>query len=84
MYVSINLYLELTPSRRDDLESWFYCLAKFLLGNLPWEFFGDVKHEKAIRGIRDIKQSISPGKLCAGMPPDFLSIYKYIRSLTYE
>jgi casein kinase 1 len=35
-YSSTNSHLELAPSRRDDLESWFYCVVEFLNGVLPW------------------------------------------------
>jgi serine/threonine protein kinase len=36
-YASVHLLLQLTPSRRDDLEAWVYCVIEMMKGELPWE-----------------------------------------------
>jgi serine/threonine protein kinase len=35
-YSSTACHLKIKPSRRDDLESWFYSLVEFIKGKLPW------------------------------------------------
>jgi serine/threonine protein kinase len=35
LYSSVNVDLKLAPSRRDDLESWFYWLMEWMHGRLP-------------------------------------------------
>jgi hypothetical protein len=73
-YSSANCHLDLAPSRRDDLESWFYCLIEFVTGSLPW----DTQHAK------DAKAHLSAKQICDGMPTVGVKVFLYIKGLSFE
>jgi hypothetical protein len=80
----VNLALELSPSRRDDLESWFYCLVEFFTGSLPWTQYMKLAKKQQKAAIRHAKETITATELCSQTPPELCQIYRYIRGLSYE
>ena len=75
-------------SRRDDLESLGYmliCLAN--IGWLPWkkvcENIVEDKMEK-LEKIENMKMTIADEELCYGLPSEFVSYMKYVKSLEFE
>lgn len=75
-YASPNAHDKVLLSRRDDLYSWFYMSLEILGSNLPWT--GLESDEMC-----EYKRSISSQDLCKEVPPCFVRIHDYIRSLKY-
>lgn len=65
-------------SRRDDLESWFYCLLKFIRGNLPWSPL------KKNREILHLKTILTAKRLTNGLLAQFYNILIYIKNLSFK
>ncbi|OHS98535.1 Casein kinase I isoform delta [Tritrichomonas foetus] len=76
-YGSIYAHDGYQQSRRDDLFSWLYTVIEFIDTKLPWP--GKRDREQTIK----IKKSITPKKLCASLPSEFVEIYKHIKSLDF-
>lgn len=71
-YISINVHLNIEPSRRDDLESVGYMLVYFIKGRLPWQ---GIKSKNQLKDIGDVKMCTSISKLCQGLPS---CVYKFV------
>ena len=75
-------------SRRDDLESFGYmliCLAN--RGWLPWKKFCENTEEdqmEKLDKIDNMKMTIADEELCYGLPSEFVSYMKYVKSLEFE
>ena len=75
-------------SRRDDLESLGYmliCLAN--RGWLPWKKFCENTEEdqmEKLEKIENMKMTIADEELCYGLPSEFVSYMKYVKSLEFE
>jgi len=80
-YMSLNAHLRKDQGRRDDLWSLLYVLIEFRTGTLPWAHLRGVEN---LDKIRDVKVQYYNEKLVHGMPPDFVLIVQYIKSLKYE
>lgn len=77
-YSSLNVMKGESPSRRDDLISWFYSVVELYTGRLPWP--GAKNVNKTIH----LKESISPSKLIKNMPNEFISIYSRLNNLQFS
>ena len=82
-YASCWSLMGIEMSRRDDLESFFYVLAYFLNGCLPWQGLSGSKSEKLIK-IREMKKDALVDGLFSDLPVEILSILIYVRSLKFE
>jgi serine/threonine protein kinase len=86
-YSSINACKGYVQSRKDDLESLGYMLIYLVYQYLPWS---DICNNKIMNEAFKIKlsgekkASITPEKLCVGLPEEFASFIKYCRNLEFE
>ena len=77
-YASLNVHKLFEPTRRDDVISWFYSLIEMSKGTLPW---ADVRDRNLSMSC---KQTISPEKLCQGLPEKVVEIWKCIKDLKFD
>ena len=77
-YASINVHKLYEPTRRDDVISWFYSFIEMAKGFLPW---AEVRDRNLSMSC---KQTISPEKLCQGLPQHCLDIWKAIKDLGFD
>lgn len=80
-YISINVHLNIEPSRRDDLESIAYILIYLMKGKLPWQ---GLKSKNQIKTIGEKKMSISIQILCNGLPFCISKFLTYCRTLRFD
>ena len=68
-YASINTHLGIQQTRRDDLETWIYCLVYLGRGDVPWQ---NPKKGDTIKEKYDIimqrKMELTPEFVCKGLP----------------
>jgi len=83
-YASINAHLGYEQSRRDDLEGLAYVLIYFLKGALPWMGINGADKNEKYSKISQMKMSIKPQRLCAGMPVEIESYLCYCKSLKFD
>lgn len=79
-YCSLNSHNGFTLSRRDDLESAFYMILYFYLGNLPWQKFRKSSKDQMYELIYQTKKIYRP----TGLQYQWNEIFNYIRGLGYE
>jgi serine/threonine protein kinase len=77
-YASLHAHDQRRLSRRDDLISWFYAVMELADGKLPWPVDGD--HDQ----ILALKQSLTAGEMCAGLPGQFKGIWRTINALKFK
>lgn len=77
-YASVNVHRGVEPTRRDDIISWFYSLVECAKGGLPWKDVGDEGH------VMLCKETISPEKLCVGLPEQMKVVWLAIKDLEFE
>ena len=91
-YTSINTYLGIKQSRRDDIESLGYVLKYFLRGSLLWqglktatkkEKYGKIQEKNKFLVLQE-KLSIPIEFLCKGFPIEFVTNFQYCRSLCFD
>ncbi|KAJ8329485.1 hypothetical protein O5D80_002315 [Batrachochytrium dendrobatidis] len=76
-YASISAHCGTELCRVDDLWSLFYIIVEFLTGALPWK-----GREKEKIGV--MKKELTNPQLVAELPQPVLSIYSYLKTLSYE
>ncbi|OMJ88903.1 hypothetical protein SteCoe_9002 [Stentor coeruleus] len=80
VYSSLNSSNKIPYTRRDDLESIIYILIHLYTGSLPWL---NTPYESE-QEIKELKESISLGKLCKNLPIEILTMARYVRSLKHN
>lgn len=86
-YVSINVHNGITPSRRDDLESVFYVLLYFLVGELPWNtkasgIHNQIERYQLIR--REKLELINNKDILNFVPNELITFFLYCRNLKFD
>ncbi len=83
-FASLNSHYGIQPTRRDDLESWFYCLIYFIRGELPWQNQKAPTRKDKLEKIMGLKLEYRPDLLCKNLPQNFIVIQTHIRGLKYD
>jgi serine/threonine protein kinase len=83
-YASINTHLGIEQGRRDDLEGMLYMLIYFFLGQLPWQNMDAKDKKEKYEKILEKKLLTTPDTLCHDLPPEFITLLKYVRSLQFD
>ena len=83
-YASLNTHLGIEPTRRDDMESIFFCMAYFLLGILPWQNLKAETKEEKYKRIMEKKMEYRPELLCKNLASELLQMLQHIRTLRYD
>lgn len=82
-YASINTHLGYQQSRRDDLESFLYCILYFMKGSLPWQHLRVKSKQEKYQKILEIKISICDNEI-GSYPKSFVRALQYVRNLQFE
>ncbi|KAL1885224.1 serine/threonine protein kinase [Paecilomyces lecythidis] len=83
-YASLNTHRGNEQSRRDDLESFFYVLRYMTHGYLPWQGLRGETRDQKYERITKKKMATSIETLCHGLPDEFATCLRYIRSLRFD
>lgn len=83
---SISAHKGRNLSRRDDVESLIYTLVYLAKGCLPWSptVQNNVKPAPTHEEIIACKQNVSPYALFSGMPPQFITLWEYFKTLRFN
>ena len=83
-FASINAHIGARLSRRDDLESLMYTAIVLCTGTLPWYHCKYEDDNRKWYEAFQAKRDISLNTLFEGCPVQFLSMFKYIRTIKFE
>ena len=81
-YMSQFAHLGIQSARRDDLISLGYVMIHFLKRGLPWMKLTGNLQEKTKKMLY-FKATISPEKLCEGLPIEICEYFKYVSNLPF-
>ena len=73
--------MEISESRRDDLESLGYIFFYLMKGALPW---ANKRYDKSWSKTLQMKKQTSPEKMCDGCPIEFIMFLNYSRGLRFD
>ncbi|TFK68559.1 kinase-like protein, partial [Pluteus cervinus] len=83
-YASYNAHMELSLSRRDDLQSLVYSIAYMLRGSLPWQCINSGTEKNRESRYQDKKRAWIGSRLFEGFPKEFADFADYARNLQFE
>lgn len=83
-YASIFTHNGIEQARRDDIESFAFCLAYFCRGSLPWQGLRAKKREEKYLKIKHLKIANSPEELLKTHPLEFIQLFHYVRGINFE
>ncbi|TFK68549.1 kinase-like protein [Pluteus cervinus] len=84
LYYSSLTHMELSLSRRDDLQSLVYSIAYMLRGSLPWQCIRGGTEKNRESRYQDKKRAWTGLRLFEGFPNEFADFADYVRDLQYE
>ncbi|KAL3108691.1 hypothetical protein niasHT_017606 [Heterodera trifolii] len=82
-YAAISAHLGREYSRKDDIESWFYCMIELFKGALPWSNVGEMKAVKRQKKQPEAVRRQAIADLLSGCPSEFGQVLKYIDDMKY-
>ena len=86
-YASVNTHGGLEQSRRDDLESLFYCILQLTVGQLPWQCqrFDGPDEENAYTMMKKC-DAVFMEEACSGMAASsaLIAHLRYCKGLSFE
>jgi serine/threonine protein kinase len=82
-FTSLNTHLGIEQSRRDDLEGIAYVLIYLMTGSLPWIGVKAEARAQKYAAIAEMKATITPERLCSGLPSAFSSFLIDVRGLEF-
>ncbi|KAJ7321460.1 Tau-tubulin kinase 2 [Desmophyllum pertusum] len=77
-YASINAHENKEMGRQDDLWSFFYMMAEFAIGHLPWRKMKDKEQ------VGKMKKAYDHHLFLKSLPPGFKQFLDHISKLNYE
>ncbi|KAL9952140.1 hypothetical protein ACROYT_G039350 [Oculina patagonica] len=77
-YASINAHENKEMGRQDDLWSFFYMMAEFAIGHLPWRKIKDKEQ------VGKMKKAYDHQLFLKWLPPEFKQFLDHISKLKYE
>ncbi|MCQ2818873.1 MAG: casein kinase 1 family protein [archaeon] len=84
-YASINSHLEVSLSRRDDLESLAYTIIfLFRRGSLPWDKVKALTLAEKNNKIMDLKIQTPEEDICQGLHQNLVKFLRYTKQLKFE
>jgi hypothetical protein len=66
------------------LEGLVYMLIYFFLGQLPWQNMDAKDKKEKYEKILEKKLTTSPECLCHDLPPQLVTLLKYVRNLYFD
>uniref|UniRef100_A0A7E4VVE2 non-specific serine/threonine protein kinase n=1 Tax=Panagrellus redivivus TaxID=6233 RepID=A0A7E4VVE2_PANRE len=83
-YAALAAHENEEQSPKDDIESWFYLVVEFIVGNLPWAAFRKAERDTVRRLKKYARTTDGFAELCKHCPRnEFRRILTYIDSLGY-
>lgn len=58
-------------------------MVYFLKGTLPWQGLKGLSNEEKERAVMEKKSKMSSEHLCSGLPVEFVSYFRYVKSLQH-
>ena len=80
-YASLNTLQTKEQSRKDDIESWWYMILEFMIGNLPWKHCKGAERNEVKNYKIQLRQENNLNKVLRNTPSQFM---KAILIYTYE
>mmetsp|Transcript_39688 Transcript_39688/g.94050 ORF Transcript_39688/g.94050 Transcript_39688/m.94050 type:complete len:403 (-) Transcript_39688:225-1433(-) len=80
-------------SRRDDVQELVFVLVYLMRPGLPWQEFeaktfdgmesNKFQRTRQLNNVANMKRTIAPEKLCAGLPPQIAELHAYSKGLGF-
>ncbi|KAJ1350453.1 hypothetical protein KIN20_006246 [Parelaphostrongylus tenuis] len=83
-YASINALEMKEQSRKDDIESWWYMVLEWMIGNLPWQHYKGCDRDEVAQRKKELREPGNLMTLLKDTPQTYMArIILYIDTLEY-